>query len=102
MACDGLEALERLRRAPESIDAVVMDMTMPRMGGAAALHAMRELRPDLPAVLISGFGQKHTLASFSDQSHTVALEKPFDIALLSGAVAGVLRGRDGAQGRGPA
>jgi len=102
VACDGLEALELVRRAPDAIDAVVMDMTMPRLGGAAALHAMREIRPDLPAVLISGFGQKQTLASFADQSHTVALEKPFDIALLCGAVAGVLQGRDGAGGHGPA
>ncbi len=90
-ACDGMEAVEFFRRDPEAIDCVVMDMTMPRMGGAEALRQMRITRPDLPAVLVSGYGQKESLAAFANSAHTVALEKPFDIEKLCRTVASVQR-----------
>ncbi len=91
VACDGLEAVERVRLTPEAIDGLIIDLTMPRMSGTAALRAIRKLRPDLPAVIISGYGQKDTLGEFANSPCTVALEKPFDVDRLYQTVAGLLR-----------
>lgn|GEM_PF-986749 len=42
----------------EAFDAVVVDLVMPDMGGDALVLALREQRPDLPAVLLTGYGRK--------------------------------------------
>jgi len=54
-ARDGREALEVFLRHRERIDAAVMDVVMPRMGGVKAALRMREVRPMLPVVMLSGY-----------------------------------------------
>ena len=53
-ACDGLEAVARLREHAERVDLAVLDLSMPRMGGLEALAELRRLAPDLPVILTSG------------------------------------------------
>lgn len=55
LARDGLEALELHREDPAKIDLVLMDLTMPRMGGTEAAQALREITPDLPIILSTGY-----------------------------------------------
>ena len=52
-APSGPEGLQILRR--QAVDAVVSDFRMPGMNGCAFLHQAQELRPHLPAILISAF-----------------------------------------------
>jgi CheY-like chemotaxis protein len=56
VASDGLEALELLR-ANSRVDAVLLDLTMPRLDGIQTMKAIRELAPQVPVVLTSGHGQ---------------------------------------------
>lgn len=53
-AGDGFEALEAFQRERGEIDAVVMDVTMPRMDGYAALRQMRALDPAVRVLLVTG------------------------------------------------
>lgn len=91
LADDGATAVEALRRAPEAFDGVMLDLTMPRMGGLEALDAMRRVRPRLPAILISGHGQQRLLEGRGNVDAAV-LRKPFDVEELCAAVASVLGG----------
>jgi PAS domain S-box-containing protein len=52
-ATDGPAGLAIIDSLP--IDAVLVDLTMPRMGGADVITAVRARRPELPIVLCSGF-----------------------------------------------
>jgi PAS domain S-box-containing protein len=52
-ATDGPAGLAIVDNLP--IDAVLVDLTMPRMSGAEVVSALRERRPELPIVLCSGF-----------------------------------------------
>jgi signal transduction histidine kinase len=52
---DPLRAVEVLRRAPTRIDALVTDERMPGMRGTELARAVRELRPDLPILLVTGY-----------------------------------------------
>ena len=52
---DPLRALEVLRRAPTRIDALVTDERMPGMRGTEFARSVRELRPDLPILLVTGY-----------------------------------------------
>jgi signal transduction histidine kinase len=53
---DGDLALEVLHRDLSAFDLVLLDMTMPRVGGLEVLEQLRQFRPDLPVLLSSGYG----------------------------------------------
>ena len=55
-AVDGLDAIERFRSEGHRVDVILMDLTMPRLGGVAAATAIHELRADVPIVVVSGYG----------------------------------------------
>ena len=54
-AADGAEALKLFQQRQNEIDLVLLDMVMPIMGGREAASEMRELKPDLRLLFISGY-----------------------------------------------
>jgi CheY-like chemotaxis protein/anti-sigma regulatory factor (Ser/Thr protein kinase) len=64
----------------EAYDLAVVDVTMPGMDGPTSLARLRERRPGLPAVLVTGRGD---LADDGD----IVLTKPFDADGLKAALA---------------
>jgi len=85
-ASDGMEALSIFRADPHRFDLVVMDLTMPNIDGKQALAELRALRPDVRAVLMSGFNQEEAYSE-ADGSETVGfIQKPFDYESLEKAV----------------
>jgi len=54
-ACDGVEALEIFRARSGEIDVVILDLSMPRIDGPAALARLRALDPRVPVILSSGY-----------------------------------------------
>ncbi len=51
---DGLEAVRVFGDGPGRFDVVILDITMPRLGGVEALARIREIRPHMPVVLMTG------------------------------------------------
>jgi PAS domain S-box-containing protein len=76
---DGLAALETLQDHDGAVSAVLLDLSMPRMGGSEALRHIRERRPDLPVVLMSGYTEQEVASKLLDDSTGAAgfLQKPF-------------------------
>ena len=58
---DGVRALESLKN--EHFDILITDINMPYMDGIELFHNVKELYPELPVVIISGFVHN----SLSDQ-----------------------------------
>ena len=79
-AASGAEALA----ITDAVDVAVVDVTMPEMDGPTTLQRLREQRPGLPGVLVTGRGM------VSDAE--VVLTKPFDEAVLARALDHVMRG----------
>ena len=52
---DSHEALRAVRANPDQFDLAVTDYNMPSMSGLEVAQTLREIRPDLPVVLASGF-----------------------------------------------
>ncbi|MCB9556924.1 MAG: response regulator [Deltaproteobacteria bacterium] len=78
-ACeDGVAAVELIRSKKETIDFVVIDVTMPRLDGVTALSRMRDHHPTLRAILTSGY-DKLASASDNQDERTYFLRKPFRI-----------------------
>ena len=91
--CDGRERLERFQAAPEEFDLALLDMIMPGMSGVDVLTALRVLRPDVPAIILSGDDADEVAARFRDLGLAGVLEKPFrpdDLVALIRSVLGYL------------
>jgi CheY-like chemotaxis protein len=54
-----MEALRAFRESPKRFDIVLSDESMPELTGLGLADAIARLRPDLPIVLMSGFGGAH-------------------------------------------
>jgi len=81
-AADGQEALEVFTQRPEAFDLVILDATMPRMGGVEAFRAMQALRPGLPGILCSGYALPVSRDQAIAQGFADFLKKPFTSAEL--------------------
>jgi two-component system, cell cycle sensor histidine kinase and response regulator CckA len=55
-AVDGREALDFIQQGHVALDAVVSDIVMPRVNGVQLLQTLSRSHPDLPIVLMSGYG----------------------------------------------
>ncbi len=84
---DGQDALAQCDDALLSrIDLVVTDVVMPRLGGPALIEALRERRPDLPVLFVSGYRENNALDNVMEAANTGFLPKPFTPGVLLRAV----------------
>ena len=82
----GVEALEHAARA--DFDALVTDVMMPGMGGPELAARLREARPRLPVVYVSGFAGDQLEGQLGEG--TAFLAKPFDATELVATLAGLI------------
>jgi PAS domain S-box-containing protein len=74
---DPLEALELFESDPASFDLVITDLTMPGMSGDCLIQKMRNVRADMPCILISGYSEKLSNHLMPIEGIGRYLEKPF-------------------------
>jgi FixJ family two-component response regulator len=73
------------------IDCLITDIGMPGMGGFELQRVMRERRPDLPVILITG---RHEIAELPQARHSRFFRKPFDGQALLAAIGDALTGKE--------
>ncbi len=78
-AKDGVEAIEIFKTNEARISGVLLDVTMPRMSGVETLQELRNLRKDLPVVLMSGYSEDEALVQFAGKTIADFLQKPFTL-----------------------
>ncbi len=76
-AVDGRNGLELYDQHRGEIVAVLLDMTMPELGGEATLAEIRKRSADLPVILSSGFSKMDPDESVLEQDHVRFLQKPY-------------------------
>jgi CheY-like chemotaxis protein len=89
---NGLEAVDLVRRAPDRFRAVLLDMTMPVMGGEEAIAHLQRLCPDLPVLVSSGYGEMEALRRFQGARVAGFLQKPYTARQLVDALRAALAG----------
>ncbi|MFA5138263.1 MAG: response regulator [Elusimicrobiota bacterium] len=77
-ASNGEEALAILKR-PNEIDLVILDVRMPGMGGLTVLDRIKEIAPDVGAIILTGYSSKDTAIGALRGKADDYIEKPFDI-----------------------
>lgn len=76
-ADDGASGIQLLKEHP-NIDLVLLDLIMPGMSGTQTLTALREIRPNIRVLLISGYSDGDSLSKHGGEGETLSfLHKPF-------------------------
>lgn len=88
-AADGRQAVARVQA--ERYDLVLMDIRMTGMDGMAALHAIKQLEPDLPIVMMTAFSSVSTAVEAMKAGAYDYLTKPLDTDELKMLVSKALR-----------
>jgi signal transduction histidine kinase len=88
---DPVAALLALREAPQQFAAVITDEVMPGMSGTELTAALRQQLPQLPVLLISGYGGALLASRAAAAGVSRVLTKPLQRVELAQALADVLR-----------
>jgi PAS domain S-box-containing protein len=76
---DGVDGFGAFVRHRSSISLVLLDLTMPRMGGDEVFEEIHKLDPDLPVVLMSGYSEGEATSAMSCKGLAGFLSKPCSI-----------------------
>lgn len=88
---DGLEAVDLYKRHPGTIALVILDLTMPRLDGRAALQAILTLDPTAKVILSSGYSEHDAIQQLQGEGLAGFLPKPYRLAQLEELVGRFVR-----------
>ncbi len=81
-ANDGKEGLQAFNKHHNNLVAVLLDMTMPVLGGVEAMAGMRDINSSVPIVLVSGYSEVEAGALIAGDRPNAFLQKPFKAKAL--------------------
>jgi PAS domain S-box-containing protein len=91
-AKDGREAVERFRQHAPEIAAVLLDLTMPEVGGVEAFLEIRRIQSEARVVLSSGYGEQDLAERLGGEEVNAFLQKPYQPEELIDKLRQVLEG----------
>ncbi|MCB2169619.1 MAG: PAS domain S-box protein [Deltaproteobacteria bacterium] len=90
VASGGMEAADIVAREGDAIHLVILDMIMPGMDGNQTFDRLREIRPQLPVLLSSGYAINGQAIDIMQKGCNGFIQKPFSIAELSQKIRDIL------------
>ncbi len=81
-ARDGYEGVDLFRAKPNHFDIVMLDMTMPRLSGEETLELLREVRPDVRVLFMSGYNRREVVDALAGSGALSFIQKPFTLDSL--------------------
>jgi PAS domain S-box-containing protein len=79
LAASGEQAIQRLRENGSDFDLLLTDFAMPGLNGIETIRSAREERPDIRAILMTGYAED---AAVADLEKVTLLRKPIDMVAL--------------------
>ncbi|MSU62234.1 MAG: PAS domain S-box protein [Pedosphaera sp.] len=83
---DPRQALDWFQNNPAAFDAILTDLTMPHMSGISLAEICLKLRPNIPVLLVTGFGGGAEAARVNEIGIREVLKKPYTIEGLGTAL----------------
>lgn len=90
LAPDGEAGLARFTDAAEACALVLLDLTMPGLGGVEVLAGIRRRNSEVPVVLMSGYTECEIESVLESDARAHFLQKPFTAESLEEALRGAL------------
>ena len=94
LAKNGGEAVEIFQHHPSEILTVLLDITMPVMGGIEALRLMREIRPEVPVILMTGFNEEVAREDLDAGIRAEFIQKPYSLSSLVATIRASIEKQD--------
>jgi len=85
-AASGEEALTIYEELGESIQTVILDITMPGLGGVETFHRLRLINDQIKVIIISGDTQSEAVREIQREGISSVIAKPFHTEHLSRAL----------------
>jgi two-component system cell cycle sensor histidine kinase/response regulator CckA len=90
LAVDGREGVEKYRTEPARYACVLLDLTMPHLGGEETFLQIRQLNPTVKVILMSGYNEQEAISRFTGKGLAGFVQKPFTADGIIAAVREVL------------
>jgi two-component system, cell cycle sensor histidine kinase and response regulator CckA len=82
-ASNGKIATDLFKKFSGRIVLVILDLSMPVMNGEECLRALKNIEPDVPVILSSGFSESDTIQRFREHTFSGFLQKPYTSGRLA-------------------
>ncbi|MFP4445348.1 MAG: PAS domain S-box protein, partial [Desulfosudaceae bacterium] len=90
LAENGRQALEVFAEHRQEIELVILDMVMPEMNGRECFFALRQMAPEIPVLLSSGFTRDEDRQEMEAAGLNGFIQKPYRAAEFSRIIAEIL------------
>jgi DNA-binding response OmpR family regulator len=87
-AKDGMEGLKQLKAG--GYDLVITDIVMPYVSGTGLVTALKESKPEIPVIAITGYGEEPEAVA-TEKKADLVLSKPVKMSELKEHIARLLR-----------
>jgi PAS domain S-box-containing protein len=77
VAENGRQAVDVFRQSSDAVRLVLLDMTMPELDGEETLRELLRIRPDVRAILSSGYNEQSVAGNFLGLHVAAFLQKPY-------------------------
>ncbi|MDT8397618.1 MAG: PAS domain S-box protein [Pseudomonadales bacterium] len=81
-ASDGREALSLFADQAENISLILLDLTMPHLGGEETFRELRRIDDKVPVILMSGYTEYEVTSQFAGKGIAGFVQKPFRLDKL--------------------
>jgi two-component system cell cycle sensor histidine kinase/response regulator CckA len=85
-AVDGRDALDRFKAYEGVIDCILLDLTMPHMGGEETFDALYRLDSKVQVLISSGYTEHNVARRFEGRQIAGFIQKPYDVDELRDAL----------------
>ncbi len=83
LAENGQDAVDIFREMHDRVSLIILDMTMPVMGGEEALRHIKAIDPNVPVILSSGFNEVEAIRRFTGKGLAGFIQKPYTAVSLA-------------------
>jgi signal transduction histidine kinase/ActR/RegA family two-component response regulator len=90
VAANGRDGFDVFLLSQGKFDLVILDLIMPHRGGRETFTKIREIDPNIPVILSSGFSKEEDLQAMREKGISGFLQKPFGRTVLLDTVAKAL------------
>jgi DNA-binding response OmpR family regulator len=77
-SASGSAGIERFLLDPKGFSLVILDLAMPGMNGAECFRRLREIDPEVPILILSGYPKDQSVEALLANAHADFMAKPFD------------------------
>lgn len=90
VAVGGRQAIEIILEKGDEIDLVILDLIMPGFDGSKTFDRIREIQPEIPVMLSSGYSINGQATEILERGANGFIQKPFQLSDLSQAIRKIL------------